>query len=41
MHISWNQILMSVHKILASVDLETAALLMVEHFMSVTVKMEQ
>ena len=32
---------MSVHKILASVGLECVVLLLVEHFMNVTVKMEQ
>ena len=34
-----NQISMSAHRLLASVDLEPAVIM--EHFMSVTVKMEQ
>ena len=32
---------MSAHKFLASVDLEHAVIMMVEHFMSAPVKMEQ
>ena len=32
---------MNVHKILTSVDLEHAIIMMVEHFMNVPVKMEQ
>ena len=38
---SFTQISMNVHKLLASVDLEPAVIMMMEHFMNVPVKMEQ
>ena len=37
----FTQISMNVHKLLASVDLEPAVIMMMEHFMNVPVKMEQ